>query len=75
VSAHLSAAARLETSDAVLSRGDLRDLGWGRRAIDAIFRGCPVVALPGYSRPVIRTEDYRAFVDANTYRDDRVRRV
>jgi hypothetical protein len=31
------------------------------------------VALPGYSRTLIRAEDYRAFVDEHTYRGDRVR--
>jgi hypothetical protein len=73
VSERLPAAARVANPDAVLTRSDLRELGWERRAIDAIFRGCPVVALPGYSRPVIRVEDYRAFLEANTYRGDRVR--
>ncbi len=66
-------AERLEQPDAVLSRTDLRALGWERRAVDAIFRACPVIALPGYSRPVIRAADYRALVDSNTYADDRVR--
>jgi hypothetical protein len=66
-------AQRLEQRDAVLSRTDLRELGWERRAVDAIFRACPVIALPGYSRPVIRVADYHALVDASTYADDRVR--
>jgi hypothetical protein len=75
MTARLPAAMRAANLDAVLSRSDLRELGWERRAIDAIFRGCPVVALPGYSRPVIRVEDYRAFLEANTYRGERVRPV
>jgi hypothetical protein len=29
--------------------------------------------LPGYSRPMVRVEDYREFVAEHTYRDDRVR--
>jgi len=33
----------------------------------------PVVALPGYSRPMIRAEQYRELVEQHTYRDDRVR--
>ena len=40
---------RLANPDAVLTRSDLRELGYERRAIDAIFRSCPVVVLPGYS--------------------------
>jgi len=46
-----------------------------RRAVDAIFRALPVVALPGYSRPMVRVEDYVELVQRNTYRDDRVRPV
>ena len=38
-----------------------------------IFRACPVVVLPGYSRPLIRVEDYRELIEASTYRGDRVR--
>jgi hypothetical protein len=37
--------------DAVLSRSDLRELGYERRAVDAIFRSCPVVALHGLHPP------------------------
>jgi hypothetical protein len=64
---------RLEQPEAFLSRGDLRELGLQRRAVDAIFRACPVVVLPGYSRPLIRVADYLALIDASTYADDRVR--
>jgi hypothetical protein len=38
---------RLERPDAFLSRSDLAELGLPRRAIDAVFRGCPVIAFPG----------------------------
>ena len=51
----------------------LRELGLERRAIDAVFRALPVVAFPGYSRPMIRADAYYALIDASTYRDDRVR--
>jgi len=68
-----SAAERLERLDAFLSRTDLRELGLERRAVDAIFRASPVVVLPGYSRPLIRVVDYRALIEASTYRGDRVR--
>ncbi len=64
---------RLANPAAVLSRTDLAELGHPRRAIDAIFRACPVVVLPGYSRPLIRAADYLELVERNTYRDDRVR--
>jgi len=65
---------RLANPDAVLSRSDLRDLGYERRAVDAIFRACPVVSLPNYRRPLIRVADYRELVECSTYRDgERVR--
>ena len=57
---------------ALLSRTHLRELGYERRAVDAIFRSCPVVALPGYSRPLIRVADYTAFLERCTY-DGRTR--
>jgi hypothetical protein len=64
---------RLMLPDALLSRSDLRDLGLGRRAVDAIFRALPVVALPDYSRPLIKVSDYVAYIATHTYNDDRVR--
>lgn len=67
------AAELLETPGALLSRSHLRELGLERRAVDAVFRALPVVVLPGYSRPLIRAEDYRAFLAEHTYRGDRVR--
>jgi hypothetical protein len=63
----------LETPGALLSRTHLRELGLERRAVDAVFRSCPVISLPDYSRPLIRAEDFRAFLETHTYRDDRVR--
>jgi len=67
------AADRLSVEGAFLSRGDLRELGLERRAVDSVFRACPVVALPGYGRPLIRVEDYRALIEASTFRGERVR--
>lgn len=64
---------RLAISSAFLSRTDLRDLGLERRAVDAVFRALPVVAIPGYSRPLIRVSDYLAFLEEHTYTGDRVR--
>jgi hypothetical protein len=71
----VSAVARTaaETPGALLTRSHLRSLGLERRAIDAVFRALPVVALPGYSRPMVRVEQYLELVDQHTYRDDRVR--
>jgi len=63
----------LQTPGAVLTSSHLRELGYSRRAIDAIWRGCSTVILPGYSRPVIRVEDYLAYIDEHTYRNDQPR--
>lgn len=63
----------VEMPGALLSRTHLRELGLERRAIDSVFRALPVVSLPGYSRPLVRAEDYRALVARHTYHDDRVR--
>ena len=68
-----SAAELLETPGALLTRSHLRGLGLERRAVDAVFRALPVVALPGYSRPMIRAEEFLELVDHCTYGDDRVR--
>ena len=68
-----SAVELLETPGGVLSRSDLRDLGWERRAVDAIFRELDVVFLPGYSRGHVRREDYLELLERCTYRGDRVR--
>jgi hypothetical protein len=74
MTARPSPAERLTDLNAVLSRSDLRELGWERRAVDAIFRACPVVVLPGYSRPLIRVGDYLELLERSTYRDgERVR--
>ena len=58
---------------ALLTRSHLRELGLERRAVDAVFRELPVVALPGYSRPLVRAEDYLALIERSTYAGDRVR--
>jgi hypothetical protein len=73
MSSRRPAAELFETPGALLSRTHLRELGLERRAVDAVFRALPVVALPGYSRPLIRADDYRAFLAEHTYRDERVR--
>ena len=70
---HHTAQELLETPDALLTRTHLRDLGLERRAVDAVFRVLPVVALPGYSRPMIRAQEYLALISRSTYNGDRVR--
>ena len=68
-----SAIELLETPGALLTRSHLRELGLGRRAIDAVFRTLAVVFLPGYSRPMIRAQEFLELVEHCTYDDDRVR--
>ncbi len=70
---HHTAQELLETPDALLTRTHLRELGLERRAVDAVFRILPVVALPGYSRPMIRAQEYLALIARSTYNGDRVR--
>jgi hypothetical protein len=57
----------LETPGALLSRSHLRELGLERRAVDAVFRTLETVHLPGYSRPFIEAEDFRALIDECKY--------
>jgi hypothetical protein len=76
VSPRPPAAQLLRTPGALLTRSDLRELGLERRAVDAVFHECPVIVLPGYSRPMVRVEAYLALLDGHTYCDrcgDRVR--
>lgn len=68
-----SAAHLLERDGALLTRGDLAELGLTRTMIDAVFRALPVVVFPGSRRPTIRRDDYLALLEQCTYRDDRVR--
>lgn len=68
-----SAADRLRNPEAFLSRGDLAELGLERRAVDAVFRSCPVVSIPGYSRPLILVRDYLEWREEHTYDGRRVR--
>jgi hypothetical protein len=72
VSERLTAVELLERPDALLTRSHLRELGLGRRAIDAVFKAVPNVLVPGYSRPLICVEDYLRALNGWTYRDDRV---
>lgn len=75
MSSRPSATERLQNPDAVLTRTDLRELGWERRAVDAIVRACPAIAVPGYSRTVVLVRDYLTLLEASTYAGDRVRPI
>lgn len=70
---HPAAPELLEKPGALLTRTHLRELGLERRAVDAVFRALPVVALPGYSRPMIRADQYVELLERSTYDNDRVR--
>ncbi|MDX6515321.1 MAG: hypothetical protein QOH73_987 [Gaiellaceae bacterium] len=73
MSERTSAETRLANPEAFLSRSDLRELGLERRAVDSVFLACPIVLLPGYSRPLIRVADYRELVTRSTYAKNCVR--
>lgn len=68
-----SASELLETPGALLTTSDLRALGLRRGAIESVFRALDNVHFPGYSRPMIRAEDYLALVAEHTFGEDRVR--
>jgi hypothetical protein len=70
---HPAATELLEMPGALLTRTHLRELGLERRAVDAVFRALPVVALPGYSRPMIRADQYVELLERSTFDYDRVR--
>jgi hypothetical protein len=63
----------VERLGAVLTSSHLRELGCTRTHIDAIWRACPMIILPGTRRPVLRVEDYLAYLEEHTYRNDQPR--
>jgi hypothetical protein len=42
-------------------------------AFPKIVRACPIVALPGYSRPLIRVADFNQLLTESTYTGGQVR--
>ena len=68
-----TAADLLTNPEALFNRSHLRELGLERRAVDAVFRACPAVVLPGYSRPLVRVRDYVTLIETSTF--DRRTRV
>lgn len=63
----------LQRPGALLGRSHLRELGLERRAVDAVFRELEVVFLPGYSRGLVRVEDFLELRQRCSYGADRVR--
>lgn len=57
----------LKRPGALLTRTDLRELGLERGAVDSVFRTLPTVHLPGYSRPMVRVDDYLRLLEERTY--------
>jgi hypothetical protein len=66
-----SAAELLERPGALLTSSHLTELGLSRKAIDAVWRAVPVVMLPGYTRPMVRAEDYLELVARSLYDENR----
>ena len=69
-------AERLDMPEAILTRTDLAELGYPRRAVDVIFKsvireGAGVQMLPGFSRPMIRVADFLTFRERCSFRDPR----
>ena len=58
-----------DTPGAYLTRGDLAELGLPRGAIDVVFRKLDEFRLPGYARPLVRADDFRAFMESCRKRD------
>jgi hypothetical protein len=60
----------------VLDSTHLAELGYSRRAMEALWRDIPLLDVPSFGRPLIPVEAYLAFLAGNTYCDrcgDRVR--
>ena len=64
----------LQQGHGFFSRSHLRELGLSA-APSTRSSGARLVAFPGYSRPLVRVEDYLDLLAESTYRDDRVRPI
>lgn len=56
----------------LLTTTHLVELGLNRRAIEAVHRACPRIRMEGYSRALVRVEDYLEFLERSIYDGDRV---
>jgi hypothetical protein len=56
-----------------MTRSHLRDLGLPRGAIDVVFKRLDIIFFDGYSRPMVKVEDYLELLTESTYGCDRVR--
>lgn len=72
VSDRPSAEELLDRPDALLTTSHLTELGLSRRAIEAVFRNCPLVSIPGFDRNMVHVRDYLALIESSTYDDDRI---
>ena len=68
-----SASELVEQGTGLMTRSRKCDLGLPRAAIDAVFKQLDVVYLTGYSRPMVKVEDYLELLAQSTYGRDRVR--
>ena len=68
-----SARELLEQGSGCLTRSHLRELGLPRAAIDAVLKKLDVYFIDGYSRPMVKVEDYLALMAESRYGPDRVR--
>jgi hypothetical protein len=68
-----SAVDLLSQGAGLMTRSHLRDLGLPRAAIDAVFKRLDVVFFEGYSRPMVKVEDYLELLARSTYGSERVR--
>ena len=68
-----SARELFEQGTGLMTRSHLRDLGLPRAAIDAVFRRLDVVVIDGYTRPMVKVEDFVELLAESSYGRDRVR--
>ena len=68
-----SARELLEQGTGYLTRSHLRDLGLPRAATDAVFKRLDVYFIEGYSRGMVKVEDFLTLMTASAYNGDRVR--
>jgi hypothetical protein len=68
-----SARELLEQGSGYLTRSHLRELGLPRAAIDALLKKLDNYFIEGYTRPMVKVEDFIVLMAASAYGRDRVR--